>query len=81
MGIIDYIYFKFVALRKLKKAFKTGDVYIRVRPDFQAIRSIDTKKWIIDRDYRLSAKIGLKEYKIKGGSFREVLRELLKSVI
>lgn len=78
MGIIDYIYFRFVALRKLAKAFNTEDIMLSIKPEFQVGRAKNEKRWVFSDRYKMRIVIGVKDYKVAGDSMKAILAELIE---
>ena len=79
MGIIDYLYFRLVALRKIKKLYKESDIYIRIQPDFQICRAVG-EKWIYEDNYKIEFRAGDEEYILIAESLRGVLRKLVNLI-
>jgi hypothetical protein len=75
MNIIDYLYFKFVALRKLKKA--AGDRFlVAIEPRLQFAYS--NGEWLKIKNYKIFVQVGCYEWQEYVGTAKEMLKRLIE---
>lgn len=76
MGIINYLYFRFILINKLYGAYKKKDITIDFKPRIQIIRGDSTSGWVVDRSYVIDVTIATKKFKIKGKNLKEIFAQI-----